>query len=59
MKIYREGLTPTGCSEVRALKEQQTVNEPRLGHLGAGLLTDLSNNLPLPHLDIDSGVPAV
>lgn len=44
--------TPTGCAEVRTLKEQQTVNEPRLGHLGAGLPTDLFNSLPLPHLDI-------
>lgn len=52
MRIYREGLIPTGCTEVRALKEQQTVNEPGLGHVGTQSLTHLYGNLLSPHLDI-------
>lgn len=28
MRIYREGLAPTGCTEVRVLKEQHAACEP-------------------------------
>ncbi len=46
----------TGCTEVRALQKQQTVNEPRFWHLGTGLLPSPFNNLPSPHPDIHSVV---
>lgn len=54
VRIYRGGLTPTGCAEIRALKEQQTVNESRLEHLETGLLASPFNSLPMAHLNIHS-----